>query len=422
MPTRSVCIIGAGIVGCASALAFARRGWRVTLLDARTDCAGGASFANGAQLSYSYVEPLATPAALRALPGWLLRRDSPTRWHPRVQWAHWRWLASFVRACRQAEVERSTRALLALSFLSRDTLDVWLGELPHLAEDARHARAGKLVVYRDARARATVERQLSMQRALGCVQELVSARKCVALEPALEAALLRELAFGVWTPGEQVIDGARLAQGLARASGATLLLGTRALAFEAGRGTVQALRTDQGRVEADAFVVAAGHESAPLLQALGLRLPIEPIKGYSVTLPVVNDAAAPTASITDHARKMVFARLGDTLRVAGFAELVGADMRLDDARIGALCRAAEACFPGACRVDDPQGWAGLRPATPGSRPLIGPTPWANLWLNTGHGGLGLTLAAGSAALLGELMSGGPASIDPTPYRLNPPRP
>jgi D-amino-acid dehydrogenase len=267
-----------------------------------------------------------------------------------------------------------------------------------------------------------VARQLSMQRALGCVQELVSARECVALEPALEAALLHELAFGVWTPGEQVIDGARLAQGLARASGATLLLGTRALSFEAGRGAVQALHTDQGRIEADAFVVAAGHESAPLLEALGLRLPIEPIKGYSVTLPVVDAAAAPRASITDHARKMVFARLGGTLRVAGFAELVGADTRLDDARVGALCRAAEACFPGACRVDDPQGWAGLRPATPGSRPLIGPTPWAHLWLNTGHGGLGLTLAAGSAALLGELMSGGPASIDPTPYRFNPPRP
>lgn len=414
-PTRHACVIGAGVVGCASAYALARRGWRVTLVDAEPDCGAGASFANGAQLSYSYVEPLATPAALRALPGWLARRDGPVRWHPRLEWAHWQWLAAFVLACRGAEVQRTTQALLALSFLSRDTLHQWLGELPHLAGTGRHAVPGKLVVYRHAAARPAVERQLSSQRRSGCQQQIVGPRECVDLEPAIESALARELAFGVWTPSEEVIDAAALARGLAHASGATLRLGVRVQGIQSQGRVIQALHTDDGSIEADAFVVAAGTGSVELLRPLGLRLPIEPIKGYSVTLPIVESAAAPRASVTDHGRKIVYARLGNELRVAGYAELAGAQTRLDDARIAALCDAAAASFPGACEVSEPRGWAGLRPATPGGRPLIGATDWSNLWLNTGHGGLGLTLAAGSAVLLQRAMSGESSPIDPAPY-------
>lgn len=414
-PQRHVCVIGAGVVGCASAYALARRGWRVTLVDAQPDCGAGASFANGAQLSYCYVEPLATPAALRALPGWLARRDGPVRWHPRLEWVHWRWLAAFVFACRGAEVQRTTQALLALSFLSRDTLHQWLGELPRLAAAARHAVPGKLVVYRHAAARPGVERQLRSQRGAGCEQQIVGPRECVDLEPAIERALAQELAFGVWTPSEEVIDAAALARGLAHASGATLRLCTRVQGVQSRGDLIEALLTDNGSIEADAFVVAAGAGSVALLRPLGLCLPIEPIKGYSVTLPIVQSAAAPRASVTDHGRKIVYARLGNELRVAGYAELAGAQTRLDDARIAALCHAAATSFPGACEVSEPRGWAGLRPATPGGRPLIGATAWSNLWLNTGHGGLGLTLAAGSALLLQEAMSGEPSRIDPAPY-------
>lgn len=416
-PARgSVCVVGAGIVGCATAVALARDGWQLTLVDAAAQPGQGASLANGAQLSYSYVEPLATPAALSALPGWLLKADSPLRWRPRPDVDHLRWLAAFVRACRADQVRRTTEALLALSFLSRDTLHAWLAEHPGMAARCGHARPGKLVLYRDAAARAGVQRQLAAQATLGCRQRLVDVAECVAIEPAL-AVDRAGIAFGVWTDSEEVVDAARLAQALAEASGATLRLGERALGFEWRHGQPQALLVEGGRVEADHFVVATGAAAAALLRPLGQSLPIEPIKGYSITATVVDERAAPRVSVTDTARKIVHARLGSRLRVAGFAELVGADRRIDAARIEALRDAVRQTFPGACDLEHPEPWAGLRPATPDGRPRVGATRWPRLWINVGQGALGLTLAAGSAALLSRLMAGAAPGIDPRPYAL-----
>ncbi|WPB57195.1 FAD-dependent oxidoreductase [Xylophilus sp. GOD-11R] len=402
---RRVCVLGAGIVGCATAYALARAGWEVSLVDAHGRAGEGASKANGGQLSYSYVEPLATPSALRALPGWLVLSDSPLRWRPRAEIAHLRWLAAFIAACRWPRVRATTDALLGLSFLGRRVLHGWLDENPGLADQARHARPGKLVIFRKAEARASAERQIGWQRHHGCDQRIVEPDECIALEPALGATGGGAIAFGVWTGDEEVADAARLAEGLARASGATLLLGRRALGFELRAGRVAALRCDDGPIEADHFVLAGGPAAPELLRPLGMRLPIEAIRGYSVTLPIVDAGAAPRVSITDNGRKLVHARLGDRLRVAGFAELCGPHPAIDPRRIEALLRAVEQTFPGACDFSHPQPWAGLRPATPGGRPMLGRSRVSNLWINAGHGALGLTLAPGSAAQLAALMSG-----------------
>lgn len=428
MSRGHVCVIGAGIVGCASAYALARDGWQVTLVDALASPGQGASRANGAQLSYSYVEPLATPAALLALPGWLLSADSPLRWRPRPEWAHLRWLAAFVLACRGSQVRSTTQALLALSFLSRDVLHAWLQEQPPETRVAtRHAQPGKLVIYRDPAAFTAVQRQLAWQESLGCEQRLVVADECRALEPALAATGGGPIAFGVWTHNEEVVDAAALADALACASGATFLFGRQVSGFDLQDGVLKAARLGpgEGSIAADHFVLATGPSAASLLRPLGLSLPIEPIKGYSVTLPIVNTEAAPKASITDNARKLVHARLGHHLRVAGFAELCGHDHTVQARRINALCAAVQETFPGACdfgnergdKLGDVQAWAGLRPATPSGRPLVGPTRWRNLWVNAGHGALGLTLAPGSAAVLADLMAHKTCPIDPHPYRL-----
>jgi D-amino-acid dehydrogenase len=416
--TRHACIVGAGIVGCAAAYALAREGWRVTLVDAHAAPGQGASLANGAQLSYSYVEPLASPAALRALPAWLLQPSGPARWRPRGEAAHWAWLAAFMRACTGAHMRRTTAALLELSFLSRRTLHAWLDELPGVAEAAQFARPGKLVLHRDAGARDAVAVQLEWKRAHGCRQQLLSGEECVAIEPALAPTGSRGIAFGVWTADEEVIDGPVLAARLAAASGASLHLGQPVLGFEPGGSAPQALRLADGLViEADHFVIAAGTASAALMRPFGQPLPIEPIKGYSITLPIVNAAAAPRASITDVGRKTVYARLGSRLRVAGFAELVGFDTRIAAERIEALVAATQAAFPGACDTRDASPWTGLRPATPSGRPFIGNTRWPNVWVNGGHGPLGLTLAAGSAALLARAMAGEALPIDASPFAL-----
>lgn len=415
---RAACVIGAGVVGAATAKALAERGWRVTLVDAHARPGQGESLGNGAQLSYSYVEPLATPDALKSLPKWLMSAHSPLRWHPQPRWSHARWLSQFVAACRWDAVRSTSEALLGLAAESRRTLHRWLAEAPDAAARTQHAAPGKLVVYRNPTSRAQVERQLAWQRDWGCTQSLVDADECRRLEPALAATGGGPIAFGVWTPSEEVIDAARLADWLARRSGATLRLGRPVLGLEQdGGGRVTAARLDGERLEAELFVLAAGPATASLLRPLGGHPPIEPIKGYSVTLPIVDAAAAPRVSITDNGRKLVHARLGDTLRVAGFAELRGIHRTVDGHRIEALCQAVRETFPGACRFDEPRPWSGLRPATPSGRPQVGPTRWPGLWLNAGHGALGLTLAGGSASLLADLVEGRTPPLPPTPFRV-----
>jgi D-amino-acid dehydrogenase len=418
-----VAVIGAGIVGCATAWSLAQRGAAVTLIDANPGPGEATSLANGAQLSYSYVEPLATPAALRKVPRWLLDPASPLRLRLRADPAQWRWLLRFTLACHQRQVERTTAQLLRLSFESREVLSRWLADAT-LGPAVRHAVNGKLVLFDSPAALAAASQQVAFQAKHGCAQQVWSVAQCVQHDPAL-ASLARHMVGGVWTADEAVGDAHTLSQQLASRvalAGHSVRLGTRVEAlrlFESSRRRGQALRETGWEVKAsqggrplaperfDHVVLCTANETARLTRPLGIKVPIEPIKGYSVTLDVVNPAAAPKVSVTDTRRKVVFAPLTDEqgrvqLRVAGMAELVGHDTRVDEGRIRQLVQATEEAFPGACDTSaaaDWRPWAGLRPATPTGLPLIGRTPMAGLWLNTGHGSLGFTLAGGSAERL-----------------------
>jgi D-amino-acid dehydrogenase len=395
-----VVVIGTGVVGCTTAYALQRAGAEVTLIDGAAAPATGASFANGAQLSYSYVEPLATPAALRKVPLWLLSPDSPLRLRIRADPAQWRWLYEFTVACRAARVRRTTRELLELSFASRETLHRWMHE-----EQARgtplafqHARNGKLVLFATQQALESAEQQVDMQRPLGCTQQLLDLAGCIEREPALASCTSRVVG-GVWTPSEEVGDPHALCLELTqrlRERGARLLLDTPVTELTVQAGRVTGLDTAAGQLSAEHVVLCAGAGSRRLARSAGLSLSIEPIKGYSVTLSVTRPGLAPRVSVTDFQRKVVYAPLGNTLRVAGMAELVGEDLAIDPRRIAHLVRCAQQMFPGATDTRQTQPWAGLRPATPRGLPLVGPSSVSNLWLNTGHGALGFTLACGSA--------------------------
>lgn len=402
-----VCVIGAGIVGSATAYLLAKAGHRVTVIEAHDAPGRVTSFANGAQLSYSHVEPLASPATLRKLPSMLLDADSPLRMRLTGEPAQISWGLQFLRASSAAQVRRTTEALLTLSALSRHELTA-----ARSADglEFNHAQPGKLVVYDSDEDLAGARSQVAVQRKFGSVQEVLSTEDCLAREPAL-AAYRAHVKGGVWTPDEALGDAWLLTGALVdrlQRAGGDVRYRTRATGFQRQGDTITAVHTDTGELPVDAVVLANGNGAAALGRQLGMRLPVYPIKGYSITLPVVDPACAPRVSVTDLRRKTVYAPLGGQLRVAGMAELVGHDLRVDPRRVRFLIDSARETFPGSCDFGaDPQAWVGLRPATPTSMPLIGPSRCRNGWLNVGHGALGFTLAMGSARLVQQWVAGEP---------------
>jgi len=403
--TLHVCVLGAGIAGLATAYTLQRQGHQVTLLD-RAAPGQGASGGNGAQLSYSYVQPLADPGLWRQLPKLLLAADSPLKLRPRLDPQQWRWALQFLAACNSADSRETTAQLLALAAQSRAAFEAMRADLQ---PDCDFSARGKLVLYNSAAALAGAERQVALQQALGSAPQcIVTPNECLSIEPALEG-YRHSIAGAVYTPSECAADCLKVCQALAAAlqqRGAQLLTDTEVLGMEVRGGRAVAVRTPQGPLAADRFVLALGSASARLARPLGVRVPVYPLKGYSLTLELgAQGATGPQVSVTDSPRKVVFARIGSRLRVAGMAEIIGHDASIPPARIATLRQATQAVFPQLAGAAELQHWTGMRPATPTGRPLLGRLPGApeGLLFNTGHGALGFTLAFGSAERLARML-------------------
>lgn len=400
-----ICVLGGGVVGITTAYFLARDGHQVTVVEQHDDVGNATSFANGGQLSYSYVAPLADPSVFGKLPHWLLSRTAPLRFRPSLNLDQWRWCIAFLRECTEARSRATTRELLALGFYSQAMLHEILRDE---AIEFAHRDSGKLIVYRDPAAFAAAQRLMRYQAGLGCVQQALSASACVELEPALDA-LGSRLAGGIHTRSEETGDCLGFTRGVAQAAthryGARLMLGTRIERLDVAQGLVRAVQTSQGEIAADHVVVALGNGTRPLLRPLGLDVPLYPLKGYSLTLPIGEADRAPSVSVTDAHHKIVYARLGDSLRIAGMIDVTGAGTRGDAARLALLTSQAQDTFPHAGDYSRSRGWTGARPATPSSKPVLGATPLPNLWLNVGHGALGFTLASASARLVADAIAG-----------------
>jgi D-amino-acid dehydrogenase len=395
-----ILIIGAGVVGLTTAYFLRAHGCDVTVMDAGVS-GGGASRANGGQLSYAYVEPLATPATLAKLPQLLLARESPFAWRPRLEGGQVRWLLAFLAACRRRSADATSRALLELAAHSRDAFTA-LQQAASVACD--WTQTGKLVLHPDPSSLAAARAQTALLKRLGVTQQVLDAEACIALEPAL---VDRRFAGGIHTPGEAAADCAAFCAGLERylvSAGVRIVSGVPITGWSRASDRVIAVETPHGPGIADVFVIAAGNGSAALARMLDLSLGLYPLKGYSITLNLRAGARAPRVSVTDSRQKVVFAPLGDRLRVAGRVEVVGFDADLPPQRISALTDAARRTFGDIFADGDLSPWYGFRPATPQGRPWVSATRYHNVFLNTGHGALGFTLASGSARLLADLIA------------------
>ncbi len=406
-----VVVIGAGVVGTASAWYLAQEGHEVVVVERREAAGLETSFANGGQVSPCHAEPWANPSVLPKVLKWLGREDAPLlfrwgRWDP----ALWAWGLRFLVNCTAARAAINTERTLRVALYSRLCLQQLRAETG-IAYDQQ--TRGILHVYRDGGEfdHACAAAELMRRHGLARLPQTVA--DCLAIEPALAAAA-PQLAGGIFTPDDESGDAHKFTTqlaALAAARGVEFRWNVPVLGLVRDRDRIAGLATAAGIVTADAYVLAAGCDSPLLARPLGLRLPIVPAKGYSITVPVAGHAGAPTVSITDDEHKMVYSRLGDRLRAAGTAEMAGYDLTLNPRRIAMIADHTRALFPDGGDFAQAEPWAGLRPVTPDSVPLLGATPLANLWLNTGHGTLGWTMACGSGRVVAALVSGRRPEID-----------
>lgn len=400
---KHIVVIGGGIVGLTTAWSLLERGHSVSVVEREAEVASGASHANGGQLSYRYVSPLADEGVPFKAMRWLLDPDGPLRFKPELSWQQWSWMFAFLRACRGQVNRRTTSRLLALGAFSQRAFERLLDDA-HL-NNIELRSPGKLVVYRKPAEFNRVAARLN-----GSVgpEQALSHDECVALEPSLQDNDVR-FAGGIFTAGEAVADCRavclRLSERLQAHPNFKGFVRAEGTGWRARGGKVWALQTDKGEIHGDEFVVAAGLQSRALTQSLGIALPLYPLKGYSLNAPIAAEHRPPVVSVTDFEKKILYARIGEHLRVAAMVDLVGEDLRVDPKRVDSLQRAVRDTFPQAADYDQASTWTGLRPATPTGAPILGGTPLRGLWLNVGHGALGFTFSFGAAEILADLITG-----------------
>jgi D-amino-acid dehydrogenase len=415
-----VTVLGAGIIGVSTVWHLLQRGHEVTLVDRQPDAALETSFANAAQISVSYCEPWANKDAPLKTLKWMFSDESPLLFRPQLDWAQWRWGLQFLAQCNDKAFVRNVAQLVALGAYSHAALKDVIAET---GIEYNRLERGIAHYYTDQKSFDGAADAAAVMQRFGVQRSVVSRNELLSIEPALKAYGDR-IVGGTYTKSDESGDARVFTQKLAALCaqrGARLLFDHDIEQLESDGREVRQVRvrnraTGTARVlRADAFVVACGSYTTPLLASVGVNVPIYPGKGYSATLPLLQPERAPSVSMIDDEMKCAVSRLGNQLRVAGTIELGGFDLSLDTPlarkRCDMLVRRIEQVFPGVADTrtpeegGDPQFWCGLRPATPTNIPLIGRTKLRKLWINAGHGTLGWTHGAGSGKALAELIHG-----------------
>ncbi len=399
-----ICILGAGVIGVTSAYYLAKAGHEVTVIDRQPGPALETSFANAGEISPGYASPWAAPGIPQKAVKWLFMKHAPLIIQPMADVATWRWMTAMLRNCTSARYATNKARMVRIAEYSRECLEEVSGETG-IAYDGR-AR-GLLQLFRTQKQLDGIGKDVDVLKADGVPFEVLDADGCIAVEPGL-ARVREKITGGLRLPKDQTGDCFKFTAALHKRTeemGVTYRFGIDMLRIRKDGDRIAAVETSAGDVVADAFVAALGSYTPALLKPLGLRLPVYPVKGYSITIPIVDASRAPESTVMDETFKIAITRLGDRIRVGGMAEIAGFSSTLPQRRKETLVYSVEDLFGGAGNQKEATFWSGLRPMTPDGTPIIGATRYGNLYLNTGHGTLGWTMACGSSRVLADLISG-----------------
>jgi len=405
-----IAVLGAGVIGVTTAHYLAKAGHEVTVIDRQSGPALETSFANAGEISPGYSSPWAAPGIPAKAVKWLFMRHAPLILHPHANIATVRWLLALLRNCTSARYALNKARMVRLAEYSQEVqtaLNVELG----LEYD--HRTQGTLQLFRTQKQLDGIYKDTQVLREGGVPFEVLDQDGCVAAEPGLKAT--RDLFVGgLRLPKDETGDCFKFTNALADTAtgqGVTFLWDTAIKALITDKGRISGVQTDKGVITADAYVLALGSYSPQMVKPLGMTLPVYPVKGYSITAPIINEPAAPVSTIMDESYKVAITRLGDRIRVGGMAEISGYNNVLPEQRRNTLEHSVGSLFPGAGDLKAASYWSGLRPMTPDGTPVIGKTKFDNLFLNTGHGTLGWTMACGSARVIADIVSGHTPDIE-----------
>ncbi|MPT47048.1 MAG: D-amino acid dehydrogenase [Sphingobium sp.] len=399
-----IAILGGGVIGVTSAWYLAQAGHDVVVIDRQNGPALETSFANAGEISPGYASPWAAPGIPAKAVKWLFMKHAPFILRPHLDKATIRWLGAMLANCTEKAYRINKGRMVRLAEYSRDCL-IDLRRKTGITYDERSL--GTLQLFREQKQLDGIGKDIAILREDGVPFEVLDRAGCIAAEPGLAGSSV-PFVGGMRLPHDETGDCYKFTNALAdmaQTKGVTFLMNHDIRRIVAANGSISHVETDKGDVQADAFLVSLGSYSPQMVAPLGISLPVYPVKGYSLTLPITDESRAPTSTLLDESYKVAITRLGNRIRIGGMAEIAGFNRDLPPARRATLIHSASSLFPGAGNYEEGSFWSGLRPMTPDSTPVIGKTDIANLFLNTGHGTLGWTMSCGSARVIADIISG-----------------
>ncbi|MGQ7249909.1 D-amino acid dehydrogenase [Halomonas sp. V046] len=408
-----VLVLGAGVVGVTSAFYLARQGHEVTVVDRQASPAMETSYGNAGQVSFGFSSPWAAPGIPKKAVKWMFQEHAPLKIQPRMDATMGRFMMQMLGNCNPESYAVNKERMVRVAEHSRACINALRSETGISYEDRQR---GLLQLFRTEKQVEAVGKDMKVLEQCGVRHKLLNASEIAAVEPAL-SRVPGKFVGGLHLPDDQTGDcylfTNRLAEYCREHLGVTFQFNTDIQRLTRVSGRVESVETSAGSLTADAYVMALGSYSPFLARDLDIRLPIYPVKGYSLTVPVVDDGGAPQSTVMDETFKVAISRFDNRIRVGGTAELASYDLSLAEKRRATIAMVVRDVFPEGGDLERAEFWTGLRPMTPDSTPIIGATRYDNLWLNTGHGTLGWTMSCGSAQLLADLIDGREPSIDPS---------